>query len=112
MLEKELETKEASDAVAAIFDAARRNRENIGNWSSQARDAATVVRNMLLEAYNSFGVYINYRQKFISVKIDHPSKRSPDLIDQFNQFVETQGYEKAITAQGFLIRITKDPVTA
>jgi hypothetical protein len=104
----DLETKRAENARNAAIDAAKRNAARKPMYSNAVQQSAETMRNSLLEAYNTMGVYINYRDNFVAVKVTAPlSVNDRKLLAKCEAAWEAQGVEKVTTAQGIIYRLAQ-----
>ena len=102
---KELDTKQAGRfALAAVLDAQRRNTNNKSRYTQEQIRKALSVRDLLDSAFSYNSLYINYRQKFIAVKVEGARARdsmSKRVIELFEQL----GYSVVSTQQGIIVRL-------
>jgi len=102
---KELDTKEAGRfAIAAVLDAQRRNTNNKSLYTPEQIRKALSVRDLLDSAFSYNSLYINYRKKFIAVKVEGARSRdtmSKKIIEMFEQL----GYGVVATQQGIIVRL-------
>lgn len=64
------ETKQPS--FVAFGDAARQHADNWGTFSKAVQDNVVAIEQLAKRTYPSSRVFINARQSFIAVKVDHP----------------------------------------
>jgi uncharacterized protein (DUF2252 family) len=104
---KELDTKEAGRfAWAAAMDAQRRNSNNKSLYSAEQIKQALTVHDLLDTAFSYSKLYIDYRQKWISVKAE--GARAKDaLAREVVRLFESNGYGVVSTPQGMIVRIDK-----
>lgn len=108
MQERDLETKSAGYyAYAAARDAAQRSYAASTKYSDQEKVAAERMKLVIEMMYAARGVHLNYRDKFIAIKID-----SPTVVDRKNlKLMESDwtkaGVVKRVTEQGIIYRIPK-----
>lgn len=104
---KELDTKEAGRfAWAAAMDAQRRNSNNKSLYSAEQIKQALTVHDLLDTAFSYSKLYIDYRQKWISVKAE--GARAKDaLAREVVKLFESNGYGVVATPQGMIVRIDK-----
>lgn len=102
---KELDTKQAGRfAIAAVLDAQRRNTDNKSLYTQEQIRKALSVRDLLDTAFSYNSLYINYRKKFIAVKVEGARSRdsmSKRVIELFEQL----GYGVVSTQQGIIVRL-------
>ena len=104
---KELDTKQAGRfALAAVLDARRRNTNNKSLYSQDQIRKALSVRDLLDYAFSYTSLYINYRQKFISIKVEGARARDA-MAKKVITLFETQGYGVVSTQQGIIVRVDK-----
>jgi hypothetical protein len=104
---KELDTKQAGRfALAAVLDARRRNTNNKSLYSQDQIRKALSVRDLLDYAFSYTSLYINYRQKFISIKVEGARARDA-MAKEVIELFETQGYGVVSTQQGIIVRVDK-----
>lgn len=61
----------------AVVDAAKRNLVNKQHYSQRQQARAVAVKDLLDCAFDHSGIYINYRKKFVAVKISTPQVKNP-----------------------------------
>lgn len=106
MQTKTLNSEEAVDKRAAALDVAYRNARNSGNFSNAHKDIAETLKTALYTLYNTTGVYINYRQNFIAIKVATPATVTDHaLLAAKEAQWEAIGFVKAKTAQGIIYRL-------
>ena len=59
-------------AYVCIQDIKRRDNENKGNYTSEQLVAADAVHQLVEDVYGRSKVFMNYRQRFIAVKVNAP----------------------------------------
>ena len=104
---KELDTKDAGIyAFAAAMDAQRKNSNNKSHYTQEQIRKALTVRDLLDSAFSYSELYINYREKFISVKAE--GARAKDrMAREVVKLFETNGYDVAQSPQGLIVRIAR-----
>jgi len=108
MLEKELETKSAGYyAYAASRDASMKSLIASTHYTEAEKITAERVKLGLEHVYSARGVYITYRKKFISIKLDQPRVRDRVNLRLLEEEYASKGYVKASTEQGITYRIPK-----
>jgi hypothetical protein len=107
MQEKDINTPKAYNPWYAIQDAKRRSIANQSHFSQAKQVAADRMAMVLPMVYKNSGVYINYRAKFIAVKVSEATvKNSKDLVKLEADWTKL-GYTKRVSAQGIIYRIPK-----
>ena len=108
MLTHTSETKDAgSYAWAAMRDARMRNEALKSTYSDAERLRAERMRIGLECVYRSNEVHINYRKKFIAVKLSNAIVRDRASVADLESFYASQGISKEITAQAIIYRIPR-----
>ena len=109
MSEFEKETKYKSAGKWAWFaerDARMRSAVNSSLFSDSQKLRAERVKLALELVYNSDFIKIEFRKKFISVKVQKPRVKDRKTLDLLEQDYKHEGYTKVLTAQGFTYRIS------
>lgn len=96
----------ASTKWAASVDAVKRSSTEKLAYSDLQRLQAERMK-IGLEMVYANDVYINYRKKFISVKIDQPAVKDLKNLRALEKQYEEAGIEKLISPQGVIYRIPK-----
>jgi hypothetical protein len=107
MLSSTLDTKEAPNAFFAARDARMRNYALCSTYTPAERLRAEQVRLGLECVYRATEVHINYRQKFIAVKLCNALVRDRASVADLEAFYALQGIVKRETAQGTIYRIPR-----
>jgi len=107
MLTSTLDTKEATNAFFAARDARMRNYAMSSTYSDKERLRAEQVKLGLECVYRVTEVHINYRQKFIAVKLCNALVRDRASVADLEQFYAQEGIVKRETAQGTIYRIPR-----
>ena len=107
MLTRDLDTKEACNAFFAARDARMRNYAMSSTYTERERLRAEQVKLGLECVYRVTEVHINYRQKFIAVKLTNALVRDRASVADLEAFYASQGIEKRISAQGTIYRIPR-----
>jgi hypothetical protein len=104
----ELDTKNAGYfARAAALDARMRNIAMASRYADAQKIQAERMKLGLDMVYASKGIYINFRLKFITLKIENPQVRDRKTLALLEQDYEKAGITKQVTAQGVIYRIKK-----
>jgi hypothetical protein len=105
---KQLNYRDADDNKrGAALNAYFRNREMACTYSREQQCLAQRALDLLDTAYAYAESYINYRKKFIAVKISGAIKRDKSLAKQAVSILEDKGYAVVSTPQGIVVRIPK-----
>ena len=110
MIEKELNSADQNTNYGAFLaskDAAARNRVNQRLYTVQQKKEGQRVAKRLIAAYDFDKSYINYRKKFIAVKLAKPTTKNWNLARDLDRQFNDRGYVKANTEQGMIIRIPR-----
>lgn len=109
MKQTDLETKSAGYyAFAAARDARMRNIVESSHYSEKQKIAADRMALALELVYYAKGIYINYRKKFIAVKVDRAYVKNRENLQFLEAEYEALGYKKASSAQGITYHIPKE----
>ena len=106
MQERELDVKNAGYfAYAAARDAAQRSYAASTHYTEQQKIRAERMKLVLEMMYSARAFHVNYRDRFIAIKLDRPA-----VVDRKN-LAQTEwaaaGVVKRTTAQGIIYRIPK-----
>ena len=108
MQEKELNTPSAGFyARAAALDARMRNIAMSSKYSEAQKIQAERMKLGLEMVYSAKGFHINYRLKFITIKVDAPTVRDRKTLALLEQDYEKAGITKQVSQQGVIYRIKK-----
>ena len=108
MFESEKEYKPAGQwAWFAERDARMRSAVNSTTFSDAQKLKAERVKLALELVYSAEKVYIEFRKKFISVKVNKPQVRDRKGLALLEMCYQNEGLEKVKTAQGVTYRIIK-----
>ncbi len=88
-------------------DVERLNAKWGPTYTARQRSAAQQALDLLDSAYHYQGAYINYRKKFIAVKLDRPIKRNRLYAATADAHFADKGYSKVVSPQGFVVRIPR-----
>ena len=107
MKHTELDTKEAGNKWWAHRDAEMRSYAKSTHYTDAQKLSAERMKLALDLCYGNKGIYINYRDKFITVKVAGAwVKNKFELMVLEAEYVK-RGYKKAESAQGVIYRIPK-----
>lgn len=102
-----LDTKEATNAFFAARDARMRNYAMGSTYSAAEKLRAERMKLGLELAYNSDEIHINYRGKFIAVKMSNASVRDRNTMNKLESMYAIEGVVKRISKQGTIYRIPR-----
>ncbi len=105
---KQLNYRDAEDNKrGAALNAYYRNREMAATYSLSQQCLAQRALDLLDTAFAYAESYINYRKKFIAVKIEGAMKRDRRLAAEAVSILEDKGYSVVSTPQGIVVRIPR-----
>jgi hypothetical protein len=108
MKANELDTQPAgSYAYAAVRDARMRNFAMSSKYNEAQKIQAERMKLGLDMVYSARAFHINYRMKFIAIKIENPVVRDRKNLKLLEKDYEAQGILKEVTPQGIIYRIKK-----
>ena len=96
----------ASTKWAASVDAVKRSSTEKLAYSDLQRLQAERMK-IGLEMVYANDVYINYRKKFIAIKVDHPSIKDLRNLRLLEQQYAGDGVVKCVSPQGVIYRIPR-----
>jgi hypothetical protein len=90
-----------------VEDAKKRNAENEALYSEDEKQLADMFAQQTRNAYIRSRVYLNYREKFIAVKIDKPSvsDKISVVVDALHKDAEALGYTIVKTKSNIVFRL-------
>ena len=106
MQEKESNVHSSMRPWWSIADAAKQNQENRRRFSAKQLAAADTFADCLKLAYAG-NTYINYRAKFIAIKIERPITKDRFYKEMIEATCREKGFEKVRTKQGIIYRMPK-----
>ncbi len=108
MKSRELDTEGAGRfAFAAARDAQFKSACEAQNYSQKQKIAAERMKYAMELCYSNKTIYITYRKKFITVKIDGAAVKDRKNLALLEKDYEAAGYTKVVSAQGVTYRIPK-----
>lgn len=107
MKQRELDTQAAPCKWFAARDARMRNYAKASHYSEQERVAAERMRWGLELCYGNDGIFINYRDRFIAVKVNAARVKNKVELALLEESYVQKGITKAVSAQGVIYRIPK-----
>ena len=106
MITKETEHKSAGNfAWFAERDARMQSAVNSSLFSDSQKIRAERVRLGLEMVYSAEKIYIEFRKKFISIKVNKPNVRDRKGLALLETSYKDEGFEKCKTSQGITYRI-------
>lgn len=107
MQANELDTKSAPTAWYAARDARMRNFAMSSNYSEAQKVQAERMKLGLEMVYSAKGIHVNFRLKFITLKLENPTVRDRKNLALLEQDYEKAGITKQVSAQGIIYRIKR-----
>ena len=107
MKAQDLNTQEAPNKWWAARDAAQRSYAASTHYTEAQKIQAERMKLGLELVYAAKGIHINFRQKFITVKVDGPLCKDRKTLLLLEQDWEQAGVVKLVSAQGVVYRIPK-----
>lgn len=105
---KALNYRDAEDnRRGAALNAYFRNRELACTYTREQQCLAQRALDILDCAYAYAESYINYRKKFIAVKLEGAVKRDKTRAREAVSILESKGYDVVSTPQGIVVRIPR-----
>jgi hypothetical protein len=108
MLEKELDTQASGNKWWSKKDARMKSYAYSTTYSEQQKIAAERVKLGLELCYANKDIHINFRKKFITIKVEKPLVRDRKNLKLLEAEYEDRGYKKCVSAQGIIYRIPRD----
>lgn len=108
MYSRDLDSRPAPNAWWARKDANLLNLKWESTYSERQKLKASQMRGCLELCYGYRDTHINYRERFIAVKIDRPVVRDRSMLSLLEKDWTAQGIERRTTAQGVIYRIPRD----
>lgn len=102
-----LDNQESPNKSAAAYDARMRNIAMGSTYSQKEKTRADRMRFALELCFNFKEIHINYRQKFIAVKVDDPVVKNRKDLALLEDDWFKEGIAKKKTPQGFIYRIPR-----
>ena len=107
MFARELDTAPAYCGWLAAQDARIKSYAQSTTYSEPQKVAAEAMRMVLDIVYAHDGIHVNYRQKWITVKVSRARVRDRHALTLLEQDYDQRGYSKAVTGQGVIYRIPR-----
>jgi len=105
---RDLDTQPATNRWWAAKDANRLNLRWEPTYSEQQKIKASRMRGCLDLVYGNRGVHVNFREKWIAVKVDRAIVRDRVNLRLLETDWAQEGIERRDTAQGVIYRIPRD----
>ena len=101
----QIDNIEAPNKVWAFLDARMRNSVNASLYSDKKRLQAERLKLRLEFCFAAKMIHINYRKKFITVKVDGPVVKNRAELRLLEKELEAQNVLKKVSAQGICYNI-------
>lgn len=102
-----IKTEKAPNPFWAIRDAQRRNIANQSHFTQKQQIAAERMKQGLSMVYSHAGIFINYREKFIAIKVNNPTIKDRKNLRLLEADYAAQGITKKESAQGVIYQVKK-----
>lgn len=109
---KQLNTDDSKQPAFVVRqDAAAQNQRYWPLFTKTKQDLANRIKALAQEGYFRSRVFINARDKFITVKVERPQRadalQQSEIMDQLKLVLDTNGIEPIATKNNLLFRIPK-----
>lgn len=102
-----IETERAGNPFWAVLDANRRNIANQSHFTQLEQVAAERMALGLDLVYGHKGIFINYRETFIAIKVNNPTIKDRKNLRLLEADYVAKGITKRESNQGIIYRIKK-----
>jgi hypothetical protein len=109
LIAHKLDTDEAGSKYGwfAAQDALRRNSNNKSRYTQEQIRRVISTLDLLDYAYSFDEAFINYRIKFMAIKLDNARIKDRKMLNEVESLLESYGVEKAITPTSIIYRFLK-----
>ena len=107
MYTRDLDTQPSTNRWWARQDANLLNLRWEPTYSERQKTQASQMRGCLELCYGYRDTHINYRERFIAIKVDRPVVRDRIMLRQLESDWAARGVERRTTAQGVIYRIPR-----
>ena len=107
MKSRDLENTSAPNPWWAARDARMRAIVMASTWSQAKLIQAESIKQVIPLVYSCREVYVNPRQKFITIKIENARVKDRPNLDLLEQEWEAKGIKKCESAQGVIYRVPR-----
>lgn len=104
---RDLDTRTAPCVWYATLDARNASIANSNHYVESQKLQASRMASVLDLVYVNGGIYVNYRQQFITVKVDGARVRDRLNLDLLENNWTDLGIKKQVTDQGVIYRISR-----
>jgi hypothetical protein len=102
-----LDNQRAPNAWYAVQDARMQNLAYQSTYSQAQQIAADRMAMVMPMLYNAKGIHINYRKKFIAIKLEEPVVKNRRDLKLIESDYEKAGIIKKVSEQGIVYRIPR-----
>ena len=106
MSTKDIDTQRSSSPWRVFKDVSAQNAKNRNTYTAKQQAAADTFADCLKMAFAG-ETYINYRNKFIAVKIERPITKDKFYKAMIEGIVKDRNYDVRRSAQGVIYRIPR-----
>jgi predicted chitinase len=107
MQEKDIDNQPAQWAWAAARDARMRSYSASTGYTDSQKLQGERMKLALEMLYSAKGIHLNFRERFIALKVDQPTVKNRRALAQFEKDWTDAGVSKRVSAQGIIYRIPK-----
>lgn len=102
-----IDSKSAMNFAWAASASARMNSyANSSSYTSEQRVEVDRAK-LLVEMCHSGAVYVNYRKKFVAIKVENGYITDSNMLKQTEEMFEQRGYTKTVTPHAVIYRVNK-----
>ena len=103
----------AENRLGAKLHAEEISKNNEGLYSKKMQRRAVKLYCAAMQAYDTTGVYLNYRQKFITIKVTHKAGlNNKKEYRKFHELIAEYDGQVVITRTGTLVRLMNPNYTS
>lgn len=101
------EVKSIQNPVRVKMHIRDQDAANISKFTMEQIQAGEELRKQVAQAYDMSQVYLNYRAKFIAIKVDSPkfANKASDAAELIDRLCADQGYEKVFQGDNIIFHI-------
>jgi hypothetical protein len=107
MKAQQIETKESTNKFFASQDAKLRSYAASTHYTDAERITAERVKLGLELCYYANSIFVTFRKKFVTIKIENARVRNKEALADLEQGYAERGITKVVSAQGIIYRIPK-----
>ena len=106
MQQTTLATKQADDKRAAYFNAKQRSAQAQQQYTAAQQALAASIFDIVRNAFIRSKCYLTYRNNFVAIKVCKPTASDKLAATTLEAQLATANVTKAVTAQGYIYRLT------